>query len=123
MSTDGSLYIPTPERASASTVMGTGSPIDLPNQVGFIELPQLERFLEAMNRIRRCTTPGCKGNVVPLAVKSRGLGGGLSVSCVCDGCAMKGAVFETHSKHTNQLGNTNIKYCKHVCPCCIHYSR
>ena len=61
-----------------------------------------------MNRIRRCTTPGCKGNVVPIAVKSQGLGGGLFVSCVCDGCAMKGAVFETHSKHTNQLGTTNI---------------
>ena len=80
----------------------TVSPIDLPNQVGFIQLPQLERFLEAMNRIWRCTTPGCKGNAVPIAVKSRGLGDGLSVSCVCDGCAMKGAVFETHSKHTNQ---------------------
>ena len=112
---DGSLYIPTPERTSASRIMGNVSPIALPNEVGFIELPQLSRFLNTMNTIRRCTTPGCKGNVVPIAVKSRGLGGGISVSCVCDGCAVKGAVFETHSKHMNQLGNTNnISMCVQV---------
>ena len=79
---DGSLYIPTPERTSASRIKGNVSSIALPNEVGFIELPQLEKFIEAMNTIRRCTTLGCKGNVVPIAVKSRGLGGGISVSCV-----------------------------------------
>ena len=38
---DGSLYIPTPERTSASRIMGNVSPIALPNEVGFIELSQL----------------------------------------------------------------------------------
>ena len=48
----GSLYIPTPERPSVMA-----SPIDLPNVLGFIELPQLGKFF---NNIRSCTTPGCK---------------------------------------------------------------
>ncbi len=44
---DGSLYIPTPEHAIAIRMMGNVSPIDLPNKVGFIELPLLEIFSEA----------------------------------------------------------------------------
>ena len=36
----GSLYIPTPERPSVMA-----SPIDLPNVLGFIELPQLGKLL------------------------------------------------------------------------------
>ena len=36
----GSLYIPTPEHPSVMA-----SPIDLPNVLGFIELPQLGKFL------------------------------------------------------------------------------
>ena len=30
-------------------------------------------------------TPGCDGNLVPVAVKSTGMGGGLSVCFGCDG--------------------------------------
>ena len=48
----GSLYIPTPERPSIMA-----SPIDV---LGFIELPQLGKFLEVVNKIRSFTTPGCK---------------------------------------------------------------
>ena len=97
----GSLYIPTPERPSVMA-----SPIDLPNVLGFIELPQLGKFLEVVNKIRSCTTPGCKGHLAPVGVKCQGLGGGLAVSYSCDGCALKGAMFETHSAN-HQLGNTN----------------
>ena len=88
------------------------SPIDLPNVLGFIELPQLEHFLAAVNTIRSCVTPGCKGNLHPVGVKCRGLGGGISVSCCCDGCGMKGAMFDTHSR---QVGNTNtVSMCVQV---------
>ena len=38
---DDSLYLPTPARGSARRMMGTVSPIDLPNTVGFIELPHM----------------------------------------------------------------------------------
>ena len=37
------------------------------------------------------------------------------MSCVCDGCTMKGAVFETHSQYMNPLGNKNtISMCVQV---------
>ena len=52
----------------------------------------LGKFLEVVNKIRSCTTPGCKGHLV--GVKCRGLGGGLAVSYSFDGCALKGAVFK-----------------------------
>ena len=91
------------------------SPIDLPNVLGFIELPQLGKFLDVVNKIRSCTTPGCKGNLAPVGVKCRGLGGGLAVSYSCDGCALKGAVLETQSNYVHQLGSTNtVSMCVQV---------
>ena len=53
------------------------------------------KFVDVVNKIRSCTTPGCKGNLAPVGVKCLGLGGGLAVSYSCDGCALKGAVFQT----------------------------
>ena len=44
--------------------------------------------------IRGCKTQGCDGNLVPVAVKSIGMGGGLSVWFGCDGCKVKLALFE-----------------------------
>ena len=38
-----------------------------------------------------CKTQGCDGNLVPVAVKSTRLGGGLSVFFGCDGCKVKSA--------------------------------
>ena len=43
---DDSLYLPTPERCNTRRMMGNVSPIELPNTIGFIELPQFEKFLE-----------------------------------------------------------------------------
>ena len=96
----GSLYLPTPERPRM-----VASPIDLPNVLGFIEL-------DVVNKIRSCTTPGCKA---PVGVKCRGLGGVLAVSYSCDGCALKGAVLETQSNYVHQLGSTNtVSMCVQV---------
>ena len=67
-----SLYIPTPIREEKTHL------INLPNKMGFIALPQLGKFLEMMNEIRGCKTPGCKGNLVPVHVHSQGLGGTFS---------------------------------------------
>ena len=78
------MYVPTPDRAR----LGKVSPVDLPNRLCFITLPDLGKFLKLLNDIRHCATPGCKGNVVPIGVKCQGLGGGISVSC-CDGCSTR----------------------------------
>ena len=41
------------------------SPITLPNQVGFVELSQLDKFIKAINRVRGCTTHRVQGRVSP----------------------------------------------------------
>ena len=60
---DGSLYLPTPDRR----MVGRVSPIDLPHVVGFIELPQFEKFLEARSGIPLCValSVSVKGTTVP----------------------------------------------------------
>ena len=71
---EDSLYIPTPDRPR--TVV---RPIDLPARLCFIELSHLGSFVSTVNQIRTCTTSGCKGNLAPVAVKCRGLGGAVTV--------------------------------------------
>ena len=89
---EDSEYIPTPTR----TVQTQGkqcpvrimlSPSTLPNEVCFITFPQLENFVQSVNTIRGCKTPNCERALVPVAVKSRGLGGALSITFTCNGCA------------------------------------
>ena len=46
---------------------------------------------------------GCDGNLVPVAVKSIGMGGGLSVWFGCDGCKVKLALFESFTRYENEL--------------------
>ena len=68
------------------------NPIVIPNQVGFVKLSQVGVFVDSMNNIRGCKTQGCDGNLVPDAVKSTRLGGGLSVLFGCAGCKVKSAI-------------------------------
>ena len=114
-SNDGSLYIPTPERPR--TVV---RPILLPNRLCLIELSQLSNFINTVNEIRSCTTPRCKGNLAPVAVKCRGLGGAITVRYSCDGCNLKGATLEAHSKWKPCL---RFKHNKCVSAGSIYYSR
>ena len=99
---ESSLYIPTPDRPTAVV-----RPIDLPARLCFIELSHLGSFVSTVNQIRTCTTSGCKGNLAPVAVKCRGLGGAVTVRYSCDGCGLKGATFEAHSKCETVLAGSN----------------
>ena len=76
---ESSLYIPTPDHPR--TVV---RPIDLPARLCFIELSHLGSFVSTVNQIRTCTTSGCKGNLAPVAVKCRGLGGAVTVRYSCE---------------------------------------
>ena len=63
------------------------------------------------------------GNLVPVAVKSTGMGGGLSV---CFGCKIKLALFESFTRYENEpaynneisvsvkvaAGSTHARHCK-----------
>ena len=68
-----------------------------------MDLNQFDKFIQQVNEIRCCTTPGCKGALTPVYVKSVGLGGSVSISCTCNGCGNQGAIFETSSKY--ELGS------------------
>ena len=96
--TDGSLYIPTPERPR--TVV---RPILLPNRLCVFELSQLGHFVSMVNANRSCTTPGCKGNFAPI----HKLGGAITVRYSCDGCNLKGATFKAHSECETVLAGSN----------------
>ena len=98
---DGSLYVPTPQRMvreNARVVRNVSS-----NIICFMDLNQFDKFIKQVNEIRCCTTPGCKGALTPVYVRSVGLGGTVSISCTCNGCGNRGAIFETSSKY--ELGS------------------
>ena len=78
-----SVYVPTPERPVAIKVSRT----DLPNGVTIMEVSQLEKFVESINKVRRCVTPHCVGELIPVKFNSSGLGGAMSLSYACSVCA------------------------------------
>ena len=41
----------------------------IPNRVVFVNLSQIGVFVDSINNIRGCKTPGCDGNLVPVAVE------------------------------------------------------
>ena len=79
------VYVPTPERY----IKGKVRSISLPQTICFLQLSQLEAFVESINNVRMCKTPGCSGNLCPIHVKMAGLGGAINISYACNGCASK----------------------------------
>ena len=63
-----------------------------------MELSHLETFVDAINKIRGGKTSKCDGNIF---VRSVGLGGGIHIRFVCNGCRSKQAVFTKSGKRTN----------------------
>ena len=107
---DDSLYIPTPERRGM--IQGKPSPIGLPNSLCFFSLPQLGKFLDGINKIKSCNTPGCRGDLAPTCVKSKGLGGCISVSICCTGCRMQGVMLDTRIEP--ESGTNVVSMCVQV---------
>ena len=51
-----------------------------------MDTAELDRFITVINEIRGCKTPNCKGKLIPVEVKSTGLGGALDVmGASCEG--------------------------------------
>ena len=99
-SNDGSLYVPTPQRKVRNRIKNIEI---VPSNVCFMDLIQLDKFIKQVNQIRCCATPGCKGALSPINVKSEGLGGAVSITYACNGCASEWALFETSSRY--ELGD------------------
>ena len=91
---DGSLYVPTPQRMVRENLKNVSS-----NIVCFMDLNQFDKFIKQVNEVCCCATPGCKGALTPVYVKSVGLGGAVSISCTCSGCGNRGVMFETSAKY------------------------
>ena len=92
---DDSLYIPTPEQVVSKKLLNS---VCIPLKVCFMDLSQLDLFMKQLNQIRACTTPGCKGILVPERVRCAGLGGAVSIKYTCNGCVCKTAMFETSTR-------------------------
>ena len=98
------------------------NPAVIPNRVGFVKLSQIGVFVDSINKIRGCKTQGCDGNLVPVAVKSIGMGGGLSVWFGCDGCKVK--LFESFTRYENEPAyNNDISVSVQVACCHTTYCK
>ena len=83
------------------------SPIAIPNQVSFMKLSQVGVLVQAINKIRSCKTPACDGTLVPVVVRSTGLGRGLSVCFGRDGCKSQLAMFESFTRLEQGVAHKN----------------
>ena len=109
VSDNDSLYIHTPDRPLPLKA----SCVDLPHKMVFMDLSQLDQFVDTINKIRGCTTPQCDGALIPVNVNNSGLGGAICVSYSCSKCTLKHAVFEISSKY--QLGKMSaVSMCVQV---------
>ena len=59
---------------------------DFPNEITIMEVSQLEKFVESINKVRWCVTPHCVGELIPKSFNSSGLGGAISLSYACSVC-------------------------------------
>ena len=99
---DDSLYVPTPERSLKKL-----NPVAIPKKVYMVSFEQLNLFVETIISVRCCVTPGCKGILVPLSLQSKGLGGTVNVSYVCNGCGISKVFFEG-SLNSKSLNTTEV---------------
>ena len=84
-----SLCVPTPERRLKIKLKRVES--------RKVALAEHEKFMSVVNSVRGCKTPNCTGKLIPVELKSVGLGGSLSITYVCDGCQLQSAMFTTSS--------------------------
>ena len=89
LDSDTSVYVPTPQKKKFATK------IVFPNKLCFVELHQVEKFVQQLNSIRCCSTLGCKGVLFPETVKLNSLGGAVSICYSCNGCTVQRALFES----------------------------
>ncbi|XP_064382851.1 uncharacterized protein LOC135331569 isoform X2 [Halichondria panicea] len=78
----------------------------------FLDLSQLDEFVERLNEIRQCPEPACRGNLVPTSVK-RGIGGAATITYNCDGCRGQELTLDT-CKVQEDGRNSEITRALHV---------
>lgn len=98
-SQDESLYVPTPLKQV--------SPVVVPDRIAVVSITQLSKFVESINQIRSCTTPGCDGVLAPISVCLERVGGTVNISYVCNGCGIHKVMFKG-SDINDSLNKTDV---------------
>ena len=100
MEESGSEYYPTPRKGLHMQAIleesVTEGELEQPeNCIFFTELRALTQFIDEASALRKCSTDGCLGRLVPVAVNRVGFGGGARVQFTCDGCTSGNLIFNT----------------------------
>ena len=104
METDDEEYIPTPLQLAEGEPL---EPVNIPNHCAFIELRQIEQFVNQINKTRSCRTAGCNGRLAPCDVMTYGMGVAVKVTYMCSGCQC--VLHFQPSSNTTQLVRNNLK--------------
>ena len=99
MEESGSEYYPTPRKGLHMQAIleesVTEGELEQPeNCIFFIELRALTQFIDEASALRKCSTDGCLGRLVPVAVNRVGFGGVAHVQFACDA-----STFKQESRH------------------------
>ena len=73
-------YCPTPLKKARI------SPVDLGNSIFLCQTAQLQQLIDQINETSVCYTPHCTGKLVPINIKTLGLGGCAVVKFSCSNC-------------------------------------
>ena len=68
------MYVPTPERCLKVKLKRAKF-----RKVAFMDLAEHEKIMLVVNSVWGCKTPNCTGKLIPVELKSAGLGGSLSI--------------------------------------------
>ena len=96
-----SIYLPSPRKSVKANLPD----VSIPKRICFVDLSSLDDFIQQINSIRRCITPGCNGRLVPIEVKSIGLGGAISIKYICNGCVQCHAHLDTSCRYKLEYGS------------------
>ena len=96
----GSEYYPMPRKGLQMQAIleesVTEGELEQPeNCIFFTELRALTQFINEASALRKCSTDGCLGRLVPVAVNRVGFGGDARVQFAYDGCTSGNLIFNT----------------------------
>ncbi len=94
-SLDDCIYLPTPQKGFKHAIQAA----PVPNTICLTNLSQVDKFVQQMNEMWQCSTPGCMGDLVPLSIQTKGLGGAVSIPYACSGCGIQAALFEASPRY------------------------
>ena len=69
--------------------------VSLGNQLYVAQTSTFEDFIHQINRNSRCKTTGCKGDLIPVGIRTLHLGGAIHLKFACSGCENRHMLFQS----------------------------